>query len=203
MRSAVHALQRPLVLAAILCAVTTALTAGDALADDGSVGATAAQTEVVLKRGDRGPAVEMLQRALGVGADGVFGKVTGRAVRKFQRSHGLTVDGVVGPQTRAALGLRPFSARAVTRRAEPKPEAEPNVKLPKVLIRIAECESGGDPTAISPGGTYRGKYQFHRDTWAGLGGDGDPAEASEATQDRIALKLYRQQGTAPWPASGA
>jgi hypothetical protein len=191
-----------LVLAAILCAAIAALTAGDALADD-SVGATAAQTEVVLKRGDRGPAVETLQQALGVGADGVFGKLTARAVRKFQRGHGLAADGVVGPQTRAALGLRPFSARAVTRRAEPKAAPESDVKLPAVLIRIAECESGGDPTAISPGGTYRGKYQFHRDTWAGLGGNGDPAEASEATQDRIALELYKQQGTAPWPACGS
>jgi hypothetical protein len=189
-------------LAALVCAATTALASADAFADP--VEATAAQTEVVLKRGDRGPAVETLQRALGVGADGVFGRITARAVRAFQRSHGLTVDGVVGPQTRAALGLRPFSARAVTRRkADPPPPAESNVKVPAVLIRIAECESGGDPTAISPGGTYRGKYQFHRDTWAGLGGEGDPAKAAEAEQDRLALKLYKQQGTAPWPACGA
>ena len=123
-------------------------------------------------------------------------------MRRFQRSHGLTVDGIVGPQTRTALGLRPFSARAVTRR-KAAPEGGSDVKLPAVLIRIAECESGGDPTAVSPGGTYRGKYQFHQDTWEGLGGKGDPAEASEATQDRIALKLYKQAGTSPWPSCGA
>lgn len=185
-------------LAALLCATAVALTTGEAFAD---AGAKAAQTEVVLKKGDRGPAVATLQERLGVGADGVFGKITERAVRGFQRSHGLTVDGVVGPQTRTALGLRPFSARAVTRRQVTRKRS--GVKLPAVLIRIAECESGGDPTAISPGGTYRGKYQFHRDTWEGLGGNGDPAEASEATQDRIALKLYKQQGTQPWPSCGA
>ena len=69
-----------------------------------------------------------------------------------------------------------------------------------MLRRIAECESGGDPTATSPDGRYRGKYQFTRSTWRALGGDGDPADASEATQDRIALKLYRRSGTTPWPS---
>ena len=40
------------------------------------------------------------------------------------------------------------------------------------------------------------------DTWHNLGGDGDPIDASEATQDRIALKLYRRSGSAPWPSCG-
>src|ERR671922_209732 len=92
---------------------------------------------------------------------------------------------------RGDLGLRPFSARSVRRTS--------NVTLPLVLRRIAECESGGNPRAISPGGTYRGKYQFSRATWRNLGGTGDPAAAPEWLQDRLALKLYRQAGTAPWP----
>ena len=69
-----------------------------------------------------------------------------------------------------------------------------------MLRRIAECESGGDPAIVSPDGRYRGKYQFTRSTWRALGGSGDPAAASEGTQDRLALKLYRRSGTAPWPA---
>jgi peptidoglycan hydrolase-like protein with peptidoglycan-binding domain len=146
--------------------------------------------------------VEALQRALGVGADGVFGKVTAHAVKRFQRDKGITVDGIVGPQTRDALGLRPFSARAVTRHSTRRSVTR-SVHVPPVLRRIAECESGGDPKAVSPGGTYRGKYQFHPDTWAALGGSGDPADAPEAVQDRLALKLYKQQGTAPWPSCGA
>jgi soluble lytic murein transglycosylase-like protein len=72
-----------------------------------------------------------------------------------------------------------------------------------VLARIAQCESGGDPTAISSSGRYRGKYQFTRSTWRSLGGTGDPARASEADQDRLALALYQQRGTAPWPVCGA
>ena len=56
-----------------------------------------------LERGDRGPAVERLQRALGVTADGIFGRQTLKAVRAFQKRAGLVADGIVGPLTRAAL----------------------------------------------------------------------------------------------------
>ena len=71
-----------------------------------------------------------------------------------------------------------------------------------MLAKIAQCESNGDPGAISPDGTYRGKYQFTRETWASMGGTGDPAKAPEATQDAMAAKLYAQRGTAPWPVCG-
>jgi hypothetical protein len=70
------------------------------------------------------------------------------------------------------------------------------------LARIAQCESGGDSTAVSAGGRYRGKYQFSRATWRALGGKGDPADASEATQDAMAAKLLAQSGTSSWPACG-
>ena len=68
-----------------------------------------------------------------------------------------------------------------------------------VLQRIAACESGGDPTAVSGDGRYRGKYQFSLATWRYMGGTGDPARASEAEQDRRAAKLLAQAGTSPWP----
>jgi Transglycosylase-like domain/Putative peptidoglycan binding domain len=164
-----------------------------ALADPGtgaSGGATAA-SEVIVKRGDRGTAVRAIQRQLGITADGVFGPMTERAVKRFQARHNLVPDGIVGPLTRTALGLRPFSARSLRRTG--------SARLPLVLRWIAECESGGNPRAVSPGGTYRGKYQFSRETWRNLGGTGDPAAAPEWLQDRLALKLYRQAGTSPWP----
>jgi peptidoglycan hydrolase-like protein with peptidoglycan-binding domain len=53
-----------------------------------------------------GSAVRLLQRRLGIAADGVFGPGTARALKRFQRAHGLTPDGVAGPATWAALGLR-------------------------------------------------------------------------------------------------
>jgi peptidoglycan hydrolase CwlO-like protein len=72
----------------------------------------------------------------------------------------------------------------------------------EVLDRIAECESGGDPRAVSASGQYRGKYQFDPGTWRGVGGSGDPAAASEAEQDLRAAMLYAQSGPAPWPVCG-
>jgi hypothetical protein len=182
-----------LAVCAAMCAVAT-----PALADPGSSssGGASATTEVIVKRGDRGSAVKSIQRQLGLAADGVFGPMTERAVKRFQRRHDLLADGIVGPITRGALGLKPFSARSL-RRAGAR-----TVRVPAALRRIAECESGGNPRAVSPGGRYRGKYQFSRSTWRNLGGEGDPAAAPEWLQDRIALKLYRKHGTAPWPNCG-
>lgn len=71
-----------------------------------------------------------------------------------------------------------------------------------VLEAIAACESGGNPAAVSPNGTYRGKYQFSFSTWASVGGSGDPAAASEREQDVRAAILYNQAGAAPWPVCG-
>jgi hypothetical protein len=67
------------------------------------------------------------------------------------------------------------------------------------LRRIAQCESGGDPTAISPNGMYRGKYQFSFSTWQSVGGQGDPAAASEYEQDKRAEMLYKTGGPGHWP----
>jgi cell wall-associated NlpC family hydrolase len=67
----------------------------------------------------RGAAVRILQRRLGVAADGVFGPGTARAVRRFQRRRGLSADGVVGPATWRALGVHgghPVLKRAHLRR---------------------------------------------------------------------------------------
>jgi TolA-binding protein len=70
------------------------------------------------------------------------------------------------------------------------------------LETIAACESGGDPTAVSADGSYRGKYQFDYGTWASVGGSGDPAAAPEAEQDYRAALLYAQSGSSPWPVCG-
>jgi len=190
------AVRDPRFASLLVAAALLAAAAVPALADPGATasGGASASSEVVVKRGDRGAAVRTIQRELGIPADGVFGPMTERAVKRFQRRHDLVPDGIVGPLTRGALGLQPFSARSVRRTS--------TITLPAVLRRIAECESGGNPRAISPGGQYRGKYQFSRTTWHNLGGTGDPAAAPEWLQDRLALKLYRRAGTAPWPNCG-
>ncbi len=87
--------------------------------------------------------------------------------------------------------------RATERRRERDGGASP------ALEAIAACESGGDPSAVGGGGTYRGKYQFSRETWAGVGGSGDPADASEGEQDRRAAMLYARTGASSWPVCGS
>ncbi|RMH18229.1 MAG: N-acetylmuramoyl-L-alanine amidase [Gammaproteobacteria bacterium] len=63
----------------------------------------------LLRKGDRGPAVQQLQRDLtylgvaNLAPDGIFGRKTQRAVKKLQRFWGLSVDGIVGPKTRAVI----------------------------------------------------------------------------------------------------
>jgi peptidoglycan hydrolase-like protein with peptidoglycan-binding domain len=181
--------------------------AAPAFADDpsaGAGGAAIASTEVTLREGDRGRAVRRLQRKLRVSADGVFGSQTARAVKRFQRRNGLAADGIVGPMTRGKLGLARFSSAEVRHPPQDAPADGGDVELPRVLREIAQCESGGDPRAVSSNGLYRGKFQFSRSTWKAIGGRGsDPAQASETHQDRMALRLYRQRGVAPWPACGA
>ncbi len=65
--------------------------------------ATTTEHSIVLSSGTEGRQVQLLQQALGIGVDGVFGPATEEAVRSFQASRGLTVDGIVGPATGAAL----------------------------------------------------------------------------------------------------
>jgi peptidoglycan hydrolase-like protein with peptidoglycan-binding domain len=140
--------------------------------------------------GGAGPSSDTIaaaQRALGVGADGVVGPQTRRATKAFQRAHGLVADGIIGPQTLKSLGIETGAARDAASGAAPS------------LERIAACESGGDPTAVSADGQYRGKYQFSLETWRDMGGSGDPAAASEAEQDRRAGVLMQQRGARAWP----
>jgi N-acetylmuramoyl-L-alanine amidase len=50
--------------------------------------------------------VKLVQRALGLKDDGIFGQQTEAAVKDFQRLHGLVDDGIVGSQTlKKLLGL--------------------------------------------------------------------------------------------------
>jgi hypothetical protein len=97
------------------------------------------------------------------------------------------------------------TARAAERAGAARrgPAAKPIPQwLKATLEAIANCESRGDPRAVSASGTYRGKYQFDLTTWNAVGGRGDPAAAPEPIQDRMAARLYRMRGAAPWPVCG-
>ena len=101
----------------------------------------------------------------------------------------------------AAEVNRQLARRESRRRARVKAASAPAVS--PALHAIASCESGGNPRAISSNGMYRGKYQFSTATWAGVGGKGDPAAASEAEQDKRAAMLYARSGPGQWPVCGS
>ena len=103
-----------------------------------------------------------------------------------------------------AGAARPLSIAPIerpTRREQSEARSPRSLQIPQpqngaiegvslaTLNTIAACESGGDPTAVNAAGYY-GKYQFDLQTWAAVGGSGNPAKASEAEQDYRAALLY-------------
>ena len=110
-----------LILAAV-AAATPALASAHSRSSKASESAEVFERSA-LERGDRGLAVERLQRALGITADGIFGRQTLKAVRAFQESAALAVDGIVGPRTLAALANR-SSDPEEEQSHEPAPAAE-------------------------------------------------------------------------------
>lgn len=122
-----------------------------------------------------------------------------------------------GPADRLHRSIEAFAAqkrvewqraeRIAAARKKAREKREAFAELPggvsiETLTAIAECESGGDPTIVSAGGSYRGKYQFSVSTWESVGGSGDPAAAPEAEQDYRAALLYVRSGLNPWPVCG-
>jgi peptidoglycan hydrolase-like protein with peptidoglycan-binding domain len=91
-------------LAALTVGPTATLAeGGTAVAATSSEPATTTEHTISLSSESQGRQVAMLQEALGIPADGIYGPETEAAVRSFQSDHGLTVDGIVGPETIAAL----------------------------------------------------------------------------------------------------
>lgn len=56
-----------------------------------------------LSNGSRGDLVRLVQMAVGVKPDGIFGSATAWGVRNFQRDNGLAQDAIVGPLTWSKL----------------------------------------------------------------------------------------------------
>ena len=128
----------------------------------------------------------------------LLGERLARAERRDLREHLHTLS----PYTvRAKTRVLRRQIRSLRERVRSYGGA-PDVPIPAVLEAIAQCESGGNPRAISASGLYRGKYQFSFATWQSVGGKGDPAQASETEQDRRAAILYRREGPGQWPVCG-
>ena len=135
---------------AIVAAATLTFAAGGAFAQSGGTGSSAVRSA--------GSTVAALQSALGLTPDGVYGPNTRRAVRNYQRNQGLAVDGIAGPVTLAHLGLANSGSGAATRSSGTASNGATATAPSATLAKIAACESGGNPAAVSPSGQYRGKY---------------------------------------------
>jgi hypothetical protein len=133
---------------------------------------------------ERSARVAALQQALGVTADGWYGNATQRAHRAALEFVGLPTDTVPAPVL------------------PPGPD-------PSQWAALRDCESNGDYAITSRTGKYRGAYQFDRSTWNSVAERHaphlvgvDPAAASPADQDSMALALYSERGARPWPHCG-
>jgi lysozyme family protein len=106
----------------------------------------------------RGRAVTLLQRRLGLAADGVFGPGTARAVKTFQRRHGLTADGVVGAATWQALRIR--GRHAVLHRAHLRGSHRRARRTGPIAV-LARAIAGGNRIAALPYRYGGGHGTFH------------------------------------------
>jgi lysozyme family protein len=138
-----------------------------------------------LERGDRGPSVKRLQRALHLRADGVFGAGTARAVRRFQRRHHLRADGVVGASTWRMIRRSQARGRASSRPGRAR------------SIRILQRRLGVTADGVFGSGTARAVRRFQRRR--GLTADGVVGPATWVALgirgDRPVLKRARVRGS--------
>ncbi len=158
----------PRIAAAFVCALAFAYAGSCALAP-------VARALPTLEPGDHGRSVERLQRALGLGADGIYGKATARVVRRFQRTHDLKADGVVGRATWRMLRRSGRSGRGHARR--PRPSA---------AVKTLQRKLGIGADGVFGPGTGRAVRSFQRGS--GLEPDG---VVGAATWGALGLSVER------------
>ncbi len=99
---------------------------------------------------------------------------------------------------------RPADTELITKsQASPPPTVVPP-PVPRITFRgvwgrLSHCESSGNPKAVSKDRRYFGLFQFSLETWHFLGYEGNPADASPATQLAAARRLQKMRGWDQWP----
>lgn len=92
---------------------------------------------------------------------------------------------------------------------EPQAPA-PSTPTAEQWAALRHCESSGNYSIVSRNGLYHGAYQFYQPTWDGLANQVaradlvglPPSQAAPADQDALALLLWQQRGSQPWPVCG-
>jgi peptidoglycan hydrolase-like protein with peptidoglycan-binding domain len=168
---------------------------------------TTTSHHITLSAGSEGRQVRLLQRALGIAIDGVYGPETEAAVRRFQATRGLTVDGVVGAHTSHALTVHAppvLSGAAVLRNlagetSEPAPgEVREAVSSPGMsgTLAVAGTPEGAGSAVGSPAGSAEATGGGET---AGSGNGGTVAVESAGASATPAVTAAE----APAPAEGA
>jgi uncharacterized protein YabE (DUF348 family) len=128
------------------------------------------------------------------------GRVSGRRLAT-ERTVRATTDQVVAVGT-----AQPVAAVVVAPSPAPAPAPPPTAGGGVAGLdwtALATCESGDNPRAVGGDGQYFGLYQFSLAAWAGVGGTGNPINASPAEQTYRAELLYLREGRSAWPSCGA
>jgi peptidoglycan hydrolase-like protein with peptidoglycan-binding domain len=184
-------------LAALSVGPTANLADGSAVASTGASTPaeppTTTEHSIVLSSGAEGRQVQLLQRELGIAADGSYGPETEAAVEKFQASRGLTVDGIAGPATSAALSNHaPATAFAAS--------------FHNALANDTQSEGATGSEAGSEQGAGSGNAVARLQHALNLPADGDFGPATEAAirrlQARHGLTVDGIAGPATWNVIG-
>jgi uncharacterized protein YabE (DUF348 family) len=197
---------------------TTAATAGDLLAEQGITLGPADRTSLdptqALLDKMRLQVVRVQVRDVTVTSPIAHQRVETQDPNAFKGEDTVTQQGVDGVQTTTyrvtvtdgvETGRQQLSTAVTTRPVDEqvsvgtkdRPSAAPTADGLN-WAALAKCESGGNPRAVNPSGKYRGLYQFSISTWRGVGGAGDPIDASPDEQTHRAQLLYARSGAGQW-----
>lgn len=186
--------------------VVAAITPSAAPASAGSAPPATSASQPMLSLGDRGEEVKVVQRRVGVVVDGRYGEQTRRAVQSLQSAAGLAADGIVGPLTWAVILGGPASTGAGGSTSHP--ELSLGATGPAVTEAQSLLTRSGHRTAadgrFGPA-TFAALVAFQRDhglqpdgvigsrTWAALGSGPTSSYALRVTAPSSAWRIIGSQ----------
>ncbi len=172
---------------------------------------TTTEHHITLTAGSEGRQVMLLQRALGIHVDGIYGPETAAAVRQFQASRGLVVDDVVGPITSAALARQAppvLSGAAVidqftegTRAAAPASATPEEAVVARAAVVASQQAQPETAQAEQPEASQSEEQTPVRTQLSVAGGTEAPSESSQSGESPVAR--LAQAGTGETSAPGA